>query len=154
MGCRVLLFFSIYSKHELYMNYKYYISPIFGDFDSYGIMWHGNYLRYFEEAREKFSEEYGIGLKTFLDNELLLPIIKMNIDYIQPLKYGEKYFIEIDYMKTTKPIIRFEYKIFDLQLSLYCRAYSHQVFYSKKKGLILKRPEFLIKLENDKSNKV
>ena len=32
----------------------------FGEVDSMGIVWHGNYVKYIEEGRESFGRKYGI----------------------------------------------------------------------------------------------
>ncbi|MCH5716298.1 acyl-CoA thioesterase [Niabella hibiscisoli] len=42
----------------------------FNEADPLGIVWHGHYVRYFEDGREAFGEQYGIGYMHFLRKTL------------------------------------------------------------------------------------
>lgn len=33
----------------------------FSEIDSLGILWHGHYIKYFEDGREAFGAEYNLG---------------------------------------------------------------------------------------------
>ena len=37
----------------------------FNEADPLGIVWHGHYIRYFEDGREDFGKSYGIGYLDF-----------------------------------------------------------------------------------------
>ena len=37
----------------------------FNEADPLGIVWHGHYIRYFEDGREAFGNQYGIGYLDF-----------------------------------------------------------------------------------------
>ena len=36
----------------------------FSEVDSMGVVWHGNYAKYFEDAREEFGRKYDLGCTT------------------------------------------------------------------------------------------
>ena len=40
----------------------------FNEADPLGIVWHGHYIRYFEDGRESFGKRYGIAYLDFYHN--------------------------------------------------------------------------------------
>ena len=48
----------------------------FGEVDSMGIVWHGNYVKYMEDGRESFGEKYGITYLDFFKNRVMSPVVK------------------------------------------------------------------------------
>ncbi len=53
----------------------------FGEVDSMGIVWHGNYVKYIEEGRESFGKKYGISYLDIYANDVMAPVVNMNIDF-------------------------------------------------------------------------
>ena len=45
----------------------------FNEADPLGIVWHGHYVRYFEDGREAFGEQYGIGYMKAYNKNILMP---------------------------------------------------------------------------------
>jgi len=67
------------------------VVPFF-DLDPMQIVWHGNYLNYFEVARAGLLEHYGINLYGFYENtKLIFPIIRTSTKHILPLRYGDEF---------------------------------------------------------------
>ena len=62
----------------------------FSDTDAMGVVWHGNYLRFLEDAREAFGNKYGLTYLDMYHNGYFTPIVKVDIDYKSPVYYGEK----------------------------------------------------------------
>ena len=75
-------------------------------------MWHGHYVRYFEDAREAFGKKFGISYLDFYHQELAVPIVSVNCDYKKPLKYGDTVLVEITFINTLAAKIKFEYTIY------------------------------------------
>ena len=62
----------------------------FHDLDPLHIVWHGNYLKYFDIARFALFEKAGIDLYAYYQKTgYLFPVIKTSTKYIVPLKYGD-----------------------------------------------------------------
>ena len=53
----------------------------FNETDPLGIVWHGNYIKYFEEGREAFGRKYGL---SYLDVQRFLAA-KYNVKATLPL---------------------------------------------------------------------
>jgi len=117
----------------------------FGEVDSMKIVWHGNYLKYFEDAREAFGERYGLGYLDVYKHNIMIPIVKIQCDFKLPLKYGEIAIAEARFVNTEAAKIVFEYKIFRKSgMELAATGSSVQVFLTPGGDLLLTSPEFFI----------
>ena len=63
------------------MNHHYEVEVYYADTDCYGVVWHGTYIRYFEQARTDFVAKFSKGMKYFEDNNIATPIVAINIKY-------------------------------------------------------------------------
>jgi acyl-CoA thioester hydrolase len=71
-----------------------YTIPFF-DLDPMQIVWHGNYLNYFEIARAGLLEHYGVDLYSYYErHKLLFPIIKTSTKHIFPLRHRDEIIIK------------------------------------------------------------
>ena len=67
------------------------ISVPFFDLDPMQIVWHGNYLNYFEIARASLFEHYGVDLYSYYDREkIIFPIIRTSTKHIFPLRHRDE----------------------------------------------------------------
>ena len=67
------------------------VSVPFFDLDPMQIVWHGNYLNYFELARAALFEHYGVDLYAYYDRErIIFPIIRTSTKHILPLKHRDR----------------------------------------------------------------
>ena len=64
---------------------KTLIQVRFSEVDSMGVVWHGNYIKYFEDGREEFGNKFGINYLDFRNRGILIPIVKIVCDYKRPL---------------------------------------------------------------------
>ena len=70
----------------------------FSEVDSMQIVWHGEYVRYFEDGRESFGKRYGLGYMDIYDEGYMVPIVDLNCQFKQPLSFGEEVIIETRYI--------------------------------------------------------
>jgi acyl-CoA thioester hydrolase len=64
----------------------------FHDLDPMQIVWHGNYFKYFDQARFALFHEVGIDLyRYFQETGILFPVIKTSTKYIVPLRYRDRF---------------------------------------------------------------
>ncbi len=61
----------------------------FNETDAMNVVWHGNYIRYFEDARDAFADKYGIDYHTVKEQGFLLPIVDMHCSYKRSLTFGD-----------------------------------------------------------------
>ena len=71
-----------------------YCVPFF-DLDPMQIVWHGNYLNYFEIARAALFESCDVKLYSYYERDkLIFPIIRTSTKHIFPLRYNDEIVIK------------------------------------------------------------
>lgn len=68
----------------------------FSEIDSMQIVWHGEYVRYFEDGRESFGKHYGLGYMDIYSEGYMVPIVELNCQFKQSLSFGEKLSLKPD----------------------------------------------------------
>lgn len=77
--------------HNEQKSFEVAIRVPFFDLDPMQIVWHGNYLNYFEIARAALFEHLGVDLYSFYDKyKLIFPIIKTSTKHIFPLRHRDE----------------------------------------------------------------
>jgi len=61
----------------------------FSETDAMGVVWHGNYFKFFEDAREKFGQVYQMEYLDMYRNGFFTPIVKSEIQHKASIFYGE-----------------------------------------------------------------
>lgn len=117
----------------------------FSEVDSLGIVWHGHFIRYFEDGREAFGKEFGLGYMDIYKAGYKAPIVNVNCDYKNLIKYGETIVIETIFRNVPSAKIIFDFKIFDEEMkTIKAEGVSTQIFIDEKDELMLSIPDFLI----------
>ncbi|MFT4022221.1 MAG: acyl-CoA thioesterase [Flavihumibacter sp.] len=75
----------------------------FNEADPLGIVWHGHYVRYFEDGREAFGQAYGLSYLDIYHNGYSVPIVKVQCDYKKSLRYGDSMLIETVLYRVSPP---------------------------------------------------
>ena len=115
----------------------------FGEVDSMKIVWHGNYLKYFEDGRESFGTKYNLGYIDVYNHKIVIPIVKITCDYKRPLVYGDNAIVETTFIDSDAAKILFEYKIYrKADLEIMATGSSMQVFLTPEGELLLTAPLF------------
>ncbi len=79
----------------------------YADTDSYGVVWHGTYLRWMEQARVEFCRELGIDLVSMKENDVVIPVTNINIRYKASAKLDDKIAIETTITKISPLTVTF-----------------------------------------------
>lgn len=115
------------------MKHRTEITVRFNEADPLGIVWHGHYVRYFEDAREDFGRTYGVSYLDFYRNSLAVPVVSIQCDYKKPLRYGDTIIVETLYVNTPAAKLNFNYQVLDAQLGTHIASgASSQVFVDAK----------------------
>ena len=118
----------------------------FSEVDSMGIIWHGAYAKYFEDAREAFGKSYNFGYLYIHGNGFYAPLVELNLQYKKPLKYEDTMLVKITYIPTEAAKIVFEYEIRNAQTGELCTTgKTTQVFLDANYQLMLFNPPFYLK---------
>ena len=84
----------------------------FSEIDSMQIVWHGEYVRYFEDGRESFGKHYSLGYMDIYSEGYMVPIVELNCQFKQSLSFGEEVIIETRYISCEAAKIKFEYVLY------------------------------------------
>ena len=116
----------------------------FSEVDSMHVVWHGNYVIYFEDAREEFGRKYGLDYLMMYGKGYYEPLVDLSFKFKRPLVYGMKPEITIYYRPTEAAKIVFDYEIRDTETGeIVVTGHSVQVFMDKDNyQLVLTNPEF------------
>jgi acyl-CoA thioester hydrolase len=117
----------------------------FSEADPLGIVWHGHYIRYFEDGREAFGNEYGLKYLDFYRSNIVIPIVNVQCDYRRILRYGHRVRLETTYHDTPAAKLLFHYKMYDATTNEQVASGSSvQVFMHKESlELMLYLPQFM-----------
>ncbi len=144
--CWQYLFITIKQKTVCRMEIKETskIRVRFNEVDSLGIVWHGNYITYFEDGREYFGEKHGISYLDVKAKGLATPIVESVCKHKLPLKYGDIVTIETTFVDTPANKLIFTYKIYNPEGEIVCTGKTVQVFINEKGELVLNVPPFIV----------
>jgi acyl-CoA thioester hydrolase len=105
----------------------------FNEADPLGIVWHGHYIRYFEDGREAFGKAHGISYLDCYNHGIALPVVSVHCDYTKPLRYGDIVIVQTTFVNSAAAKMLFEYKIFEAsKKTLVAKGSSVQVFVDLK----------------------
>ncbi len=128
-------------KHQL--NQKVYYS----DTDAYGVVWHGSYLRWLEMGRVEFCELMGQNLVDLESNNIVLPVVNINIRYKASARLNDEIIVETSVQKFSALSVTFEQKIYDKTMSkIYVEALIDVVAIDNNGKLYRRMPEVLTKM--------
>ena len=115
----------------------------FEEVDQLGIVWHGRYASFFEDARSAAGEKYGFRLSGFLKRtKSSHPIRILHTEFLLPLKFNEIFVIEGVLHWTDAVKINIEYLIWNSEGRLSTTGYTVQVLLDKDDQLLLIPPPF------------
>ena len=115
----------------------------FSEVDMMGVVWHGSYPLYLEDAREAFGKKYGLSYSKYISEMIFAPIVELSINYKHPLRFGMRPTIKITYRPTDGAKIIFDYEIYDPESGVvFLTAHSVQVFMDKEYRLMWYSPDF------------
>jgi len=114
----------------------------FNECDPLGIVWHGHYIKYFEDGREAFGRHHGISYLDVMNSGFSTPIVKSACEHKLSLKYGDVARIETTIVDTPAAKMIFRYKIYDSNGEIACTGETIQVFLDLNGDLQLTNPQF------------
>ncbi len=85
---------------------------IYGDTDTGGVMYYGNYLRLFEIGRTELLRAHGLTYREIEESEgLILPVVEAHVRYKAPAHYDDLLTVETRLAEVKPHRVRFDYEI-------------------------------------------
>jgi len=105
----------------------------FNEADPLGIVWHGHYIRYFEDGREAFGSMHGLSYLEVYKQGFVIPVVHVDCNFKRSLRYGDKVIVETLYIPSEAAKLKFHYRLFNAGTGeLVATGSSVQVFLEKK----------------------
>ena len=80
------------------------IAVPFYDLDPAGIVWHGNYVKYFEVARCAMLQLFDYNYDQMLESGYMWPVIDLRVRYVQMIRFKQR-------IKVTATLREWEYRL-------------------------------------------
>lgn len=125
----------------------------FCDVDSTGVMWHGNYCKYYEAARCYLLDKLGISYKEIQKNNHQIPLVQLSIKYSSPCYFSQELLITAQ-LVNTHHFLEFQYFIRDKETGkILSKAESKHAYYDRiKQKALINPPEFIVAKINNIQN--
>ncbi|MEE9444219.1 MAG: tol-pal system-associated acyl-CoA thioesterase [Cocleimonas sp.] len=96
-------------------SHQTFILPIrvyYEDTDAGGVVYHSNYINFFERARTEWLRQLGYELDELAQNEQLIFVVRaLSCDYLRPAKFNDELFVSAEIIELGKTSIQFEQKV-------------------------------------------
>ena len=83
----------------------------YAETDKMGIVYHSNYLIYFEIGRTEFINECGISYIEMEQMGIMIPLLESNCKYVQGAKYADELTVKTWIEELSAAKVRFSYSI-------------------------------------------
>lgn len=114
----------------------------FEEVDPLGVVWHGRYASWFEDARVLLGDTYGVGYLDNMKNGVATPLKEFHVDYKRPLTYPETYTIRAELHYSEAARMNYLFTILDADGVVCTTGWSVQLFVDLQENLLMVLPPF------------
>lgn len=101
------------------LTHQTFILPVrvyYEDTDAGGVVYHSNYIKFFERARTEWLRQLGYELDQLVEEQQLIFVVKaLNCDYLRPAVFNDELFVSAEIITLGKTNIVFEQKVMRAQ---------------------------------------
>jgi acyl-CoA thioester hydrolase len=126
--------------HQIQVRVRY------SETDQMGVVYHGNYIPYFEIGRVEWLRDKGISYKSMEESGIALPIVSMNVNYKKSARYDELLTVHTVFKSQSSVKIEFDCAIYNDSDELLTTAQFILVFVSLKTGRPTAPPDYILEL--------
>jgi acyl-CoA thioester hydrolase len=124
------------------------VRVLFADTDAMGVVYHTNYIRWFEMGRNEFMRQLGVPYTEVGKLSLNLPLINVSCEYLKFAVYDQLLTIETEFAYISKATVRFNSKIWDENReNLLVEGYTIHACINNE-GKLRRIPKLLLELTN------
>ena len=125
-------------KHQIQVRVRY------SETDQMGVVYHGNYIPYFEIGRVEWLRNKGVSYKIMEESGVALPIVSMTLNYKKPARYDELLTVTTTFKSQTSVKVEFDCEIHNEKNELLTTAHFILVFVNTKTGKPIIPPKYII----------
>ncbi len=126
------------SSHQIQVRVRY------SETDQMGVVYHGNYIPYFEIGRVEWLRNKGVSYKILEESGIALPIVSMTVNYKKPARYDDLLTVKTTFKQYSSVKIEFDCEIWSAENELLTTAQFILVFVDIKQGKAIIPPADLL----------
>ena len=126
------------SSHQVEIRVRY------SETDQMGVVYHGNYVPYFEIGRVEWLRNKGISYKSLEESGIALPIVSMTLNYKKSARYDDLLIVKTTFKKQSSVKIEFDCEIWSEKNELLTTAHFILVFLNLKTGRPMAPPQYVL----------
>jgi acyl-CoA thioester hydrolase len=92
-------------EHSIQLRVRY------AETDKMGVVWHGDYWRYFEDARTEALRACGWSYREMEKDGIMLPLVEAHIEYFKPATYDDLLTVKASIREPPTARLRFDYEV-------------------------------------------
>ena len=115
----------------------------YSETDQMGVVYHANYLPYFEIGRVEWLRSLGFSYKSMEERGVALPIVNLNLNYRKSARYDDILTIKTAFKSQSSVKIEFDCEIRNEQNELLTTASFLLVFVDMKTGRATAAPDYI-----------
>lgn len=116
----------------------------YDEVDKMGYVYHGNYAKYYHISRTELMRNIGLSDKELENQNIILPIIELNIKYIKPTYYDDIITITTVLQHIPDSRMKFYHEVRNNNNEVINRATSIAVFVDMDSRMPMRAPEFIV----------
>ncbi len=116
----------------------------YDEVDKMGYVYHGNYAKYYHISRTELMNSIGICDKELEKQNIILPVIEMNVKYRKPVFYGDTITVKTSITKMPTVRLYFTHKVYNQKNELINEANSTLVIVDFESRLPMRIPEEIV----------
>lgn len=115
----------------------------YSDSDQMGVVYHANYLSFFELGRTMLLQYHGIDYYEIERSGIVFPVRDVNCTYLKSIRLGETIYCETEIESMSKVKIKFAHRIVNEQGEVKALGYTSVVSVRKSDFKLVKMDEHL-----------
>ena len=92
-------------------NFSIKIKVRYCETDQMGLVHHGSYINYFEEARISWISNLGFSYSEMEKSGIILPVSKLNVSYLRPAYFDDELVVNVELAELPTSRLMFNYTI-------------------------------------------
>jgi len=121
--------------------------------DHAGVLWHGYYINWLEEARIDALSKVGIKYIDLIKDGYEMPVVSIEIKYKSPILHGEEILIESEFVINESPRIKINSNFIGINNIITTSSSIDLVLINKENfSIVRKKPKFFLEALNKLKN--
>ena len=93
------------------MAFEFPIRVYYEDTDAGGVVYHSNYLNFYERARTEYLRDIGFEQDTLLEQDIVFVVRRCEVDYLRPAKFNDELIVHVEIEQLKRASVIFKQKI-------------------------------------------